>query len=196
MVQMADTLRRSGHTVHTPDYYDGHVFTDTAAGIAYRDRVTFPELARRAAEAVAALPLSGAGASAGADKPGSDQPVERSVVFGGFSLGAAMAQSFGKRSPLAVGALLFHAGGVPKPTSWQQQVPVQIHHSVDDPWIEPGQPETLVHSVAAAGATASHFVYPGGAHLFADATTDDYDEHNADLLWRRVLQFLDTEVLN
>ncbi|MCQ9368011.1 dienelactone hydrolase family protein [Brevibacterium sp. 50QC2O2] len=177
--EMAERLRTAGHTVHTPDYYSGHVFTDTAAGIAYRDEATFPELARRAAAEVEALL---------ADVP------ERSVVFGGFSLGAAMAQSMGKRNPKAAGALLFHAGGAPKATSWPAEVPLQIHHSVDDPWVESSQVATLVDSVAGAGAQASHFVYPGSGHLFADPTTPDYDAALAELMWGRVLRFLDAEV--
>lgn len=169
--RMARTLTDAGHTVHTPDYYDGHVFDTTEPGIAYRDEVGFPELARRAAALI--------------------EDLEGPLVFGGFSLGAAMAQSMGKRDPRAVGSLLFHAGGVPKPTSWQSHVPLQIHHSVDDPWIEDGAPQRLIRSAAESGAQTAHFVYPGGAHLFADPTNPEYDEASAALMWRRVLAFLD-----
>ena len=98
MHRMADVLKDAGHTVHLPDFYDGNVFTETADGLAYRDDVTFPELAKRASVAV--------------DEIVADSSAER-FIFGGFSLGAAMAQSFGKRHPQAAGALLFHAGGTP-----------------------------------------------------------------------------------
>ncbi len=37
--------RAAGHTVHTPDYSDGHVFDDLAAGVAYRDELGTPEIA-------------------------------------------------------------------------------------------------------------------------------------------------------
>lgn len=172
--RMASILTDAGHTVHTPDYYDGRVFDSTEPGIAYRDEVGFPELARRASAAI--------------------EDLAGPLVFGGFSLGAAMAQSMGKRDPRAAGALLFHAGGVPKPTSWQSHVPLQIHHSVDDPWIDEGAPQMLVRSVAESGAQAAHFVYPGNGHLFSDPTNPEYDTASADLLWSRVLAFLDAEV--
>lgn len=175
MHQMASVLQEAGHTVHLPDYYDGNVFTSTEDGIAYRDEVTFPQLADRAAGAV--------------DKIVAQDSAE-GFVFGGFSLGAAMAQSFGKRHPQARGALLFHAGGTPKPTSWQAHVALQIHHSVGDPFYEAGQPELLVRNAAQAGASASHFMYPGSAHLFADPTKSDYDAELASLMWSRVRAFL------
>ena len=164
--QMADLFVQAGHTVHRPDYYDGRTFSNSDDGTAYRDEVGFGNLAKHASELIADL--------------------EGPLVFGGFSLGAAMAQSMGKRDPRASAALLFHAGGVPKPTSWQPGVSLQIHHSVDDPWIEQGAPEELVRSAARSGAQAAHYVYPGSAHVFGDPTGRDYDEALASLMWSRV----------
>jgi len=178
MHRMADVLKDAGHTVHLPDFYDGNVFTETADGLAYRDDVTFPELAKRASAAV--------------DEIVADSPAGQGFIFGGFSLGAAMAQSFGKRHPQAAGALLFHAGGTPKPTSWQASATLQIHHTVGDPFYDEGQPELLARCAAQAGAHASHFLYPGKAHLFADPTKDEYDEELATLMWERVLAFANT----
>ncbi|GAA4283526.1 dienelactone hydrolase family protein [Brevibacterium daeguense] len=170
---MAQVLSDAGHRVHTPDYYDGHVFDATSDGIRYRDEVGFPTLAKRASAAIEGLPGP--------------------LVFGGFSLGAAMAQSMGKRDPRAAGSLLFHAGGVAQKTSWNSSVPLQIHHSQGDPWIEAGHPEKLVASVAEAGAPASLFVYPGSGHLFADPTHAEYEPQLAELMWSRVLSFLEHE---
>lgn len=174
MSQLAAQFSDAGHAVHTPDYYDGHVFDSVEAGIAYRDGVGFPELAKKAASLIADL--------------------EGPLVFGGWSLGAAMAQSMGKRDPRAVGALLFHAGGVPKKTSWQAGVPLQIHYAIGDEWIDAGAPELLVASVAEAGASAAQFVYPGDAHLFTDPSAPEYDEDLACLLMARVQSFLAEEV--
>ena len=39
VLEFADALRDRGHTLTVPDYYDGQVFDDEAAGIEYRDRV-------------------------------------------------------------------------------------------------------------------------------------------------------------
>lgn len=175
---MAQVLRDEGHTVHTPDYYDGHVYTDSGSGIAYRDDVGFENLARRASAAVNDI-----AATTG----------DTALVFAGFSLGAAMAQSLGKRSPHAAGALLFHSGGAVQPYDWQPQVPLQVHHSVDDPWVDVRAASTLVTSAAQAGAPAAHFLYPGAGHLFADPTTAEYEPEIAGLMWQRVLDFLRVE---
>lgn len=174
MDAMAEKLTAAGHHVELPDFYDGKIFTDSSEGTAYRDSVGFPELAKRASNAIA--DLSG------------------SLVFMGFSLGAAMAQSMGKRDPRAAAAILCHAGGVPKQTSWNPEVPLQIHHTVDDPWVVPGEPDRLLTSAAAAGAFGTHYVYPGESHLFADPTHEDYNAELAELMWARILHFLDHEI--
>ncbi|WP_134324216.1 dienelactone hydrolase family protein [Cumulibacter soli] len=168
--KMADLFVDAGHTVHRPDYYDGHTFPNATEGTAYRDEVGFGNLAQHASDLIADL--------------------EGPLVFGGFSLGAAMAQSMGKRDPRASAALLFHAGGVAKPTSWQSHVPLQIHHSVDDPWIDEGNPDELVRSAARSGAQAAHYVYPGSGHVFGDPTGSDYNEELATLMWSRVFALI------
>src|SRR5215208_2093658 len=66
----ADRLRAAGHTVHTPDYYDGEVFDDLDDGLRKRDALGTAEIIRRAREAVAELPAG--------------------LVLAGFSLGAVL----------------------------------------------------------------------------------------------------------
>ena len=39
----ADSLRGAGHTVHTPDLYDGHTFASLDDGLAYAGKVGFGE---------------------------------------------------------------------------------------------------------------------------------------------------------
>ncbi|MCS0499874.1 dienelactone hydrolase family protein [Protaetiibacter mangrovi] len=38
VVAVADWLREGGHVVHTPDLFDGHVFTSMDEGFAYARR--------------------------------------------------------------------------------------------------------------------------------------------------------------
>ncbi|WP_029088424.1 dienelactone hydrolase family protein [Brevibacterium album] len=168
---MADVVREAGHTVTTPDVYDGNVFECTGAGIAYRDEVGFRTLADRAAAA-----LSG---------------VEGPFVAAGVSLGAALAQRLGKKDPRTEAAILLHAGGESRIVDWPASAALQIHHSVDDPWIDEGGPENLLRSAARAGARAEHYLYPGSAHLFADPTKPEFDERSADLLSERVQLLLE-----
>lgn len=170
MDAVAEKFTTAGHTVHTPDFYEGQTFTTAEAGVGHAQEVGFSTLVDRVSAACEGL---------------GDE-----VVFGGLSLGAAIAQQMGKNDPRARGVLLFHGGGFPKPTRWQSQVPAQIHFSVDDDWRMPGEPETLMESVARAGAAAEHFLYPGASHLFSDPETSDFDAVNAQLLYARALSFL------
>lgn len=167
----AQVLEEAGHTVTTPDYYEGRTFSTAQEGTAYADEVGFRTLVERAQSAVADL--------------------TGPLVFAGISMGAAMSQQFGKRDERAAAAILLHAGGAPKATSWQAHTALQIHHSADDPWIEAGWPATLIDSAARAGARAAHFVYPGSGHLFADPSSPDFDAKSAALLWRRVFALLE-----
>ncbi|GAA2096535.1 dienelactone hydrolase family protein [Brevibacterium salitolerans] len=168
---MADAIREAGHTVTTPDVYDGHVFDSTEKGIAYRDEVGFRTLTDRATAALAG--------------------VEGPLVAAGISLGAALAQRLGKKDPRTEAAVLLHAGGESRLIDWPARVALQIHHSVDDPWIDEGGPENLLRSAARAGARAEHYLYPGDAHLFADPTKPDFDERSAELLSARVQLLLE-----
>ena len=169
MRRMAGVFTEAGHTVHTLDFYDGRVFDNVPDGIAYRDEVGFPALAQRASAAVEELGLEGP------------------VYFGGFSLGAAMAQSFGKRHRQAAGAFLCHAGGVPKPTSWNGGCWLQMHYTQGDEWVDAKQAEILIDSARAAGAQASAHVYPGSAHLFGDPTAPEYSPELAQKMWGTIL---------
>lgn len=168
---MAQTLRDAGHTVTTPDYYDGRTFDSAEEGVAHRDEVGFRTLVDRVNEAI----------------DGIDGP----FVAAGISLGSAMAQRLGKKDPRTRAALLLHAGGEAKPVDWPATCALQMHYGVDDPWIDAGMPEVLLRSAARAGARTEHFLYPGAQHLFADPTKPDYVKESADLLWNRVLGLLD-----
>ena len=52
VLDWAERLRTEGHTVHTPDLFDGEVFDSLEAGARKRDEVGVPELMRRATESV------------------------------------------------------------------------------------------------------------------------------------------------
>jgi dienelactone hydrolase len=166
----ADELREAGHTVHTPDLYDGKTFADLNEGVAYAEQVGFPEIIRR-------------GSAAAAELPGD-------IVYAGFSLGALPAQSLAQTRPGARGAILFSAAVPPSEfgSPWPEGVPLQIHMMDSDPWTEEDRPvgEALVKEVD----DAELFLYPGSGHLFADASLDDYDEPAAELLKGRTLAFL------
>jgi dienelactone hydrolase len=166
----AEGLRAAGHTVHAPDLYDGHTFSDLNEGVGYARQVGFEEIAQRGAATADELP--------------------QDIVYAGFSLGVMPAQALAQNRPGARGAL-FYSGCMPPSEfggPWPESVLLQIHMMEADEWSDEDQvaAKQLVEEVDAAQL----FLYPGSAHLFADSSLDDYDEAAANLLEERTLTFL------
>ena len=92
----ADELRGAGHTVHTPDLYDGKTFASLEQGVSHAQEVGFGTILERGEQAAADLPSE--------------------LVYGGFSLGVMPAQKLAQTRPGAKGALLFSAA-LPPPNS-------------------------------------------------------------------------------
>jgi len=170
----ADRLSAAGHTVYTPDYYDGDVFDNLDEGLSKRDEIGYSEIFRRARESVAGLPAE--------------------LVFAGFSLGAMPAELLAASRPGALGAVLMHSAipaeefGVER---WPAGVPVQVHYAAEDSWVEAEEVEGLAGEVRQAGAAFEEYTYPGSGHLFADPDFPGYDQESSDEMWRRVISFLD-----
>jgi dienelactone hydrolase len=170
--RFADRLREWGHTVHTPDLYDGKVFETLEDGIRYRDVIGIPGLMERARKAVEPLPAE--------------------AVYAGFSLGAAPAQLLAATRPGARRAILMHGAltpamlGLPR---WPP-VPVQVHYAAKDPWVDAAEVEALSRSARESGAACSVFTYEGSGHLFADEDGADYDPAAAAAMLEHVREFL------
>lgn len=172
LTKLADELRAHGHDVHTPDLFDGEVFDDLDAGVAKRDEIGIPNLLTRA--------------TAAADELGHD------LVYAGVSMGTAPAQLLATTRPGARGLILLHGAVAPSMldcTSWPPELPVQIHTSPGDPWIDPDAVIELTRLVHPDLCT--HIEYPDTAHLFTDDGLDDHDPQAAKQLRARVLDFLD-----
>jgi dienelactone hydrolase len=166
----ADDLRQAGHTVHTPDLFEGRTFGTIEDGMAFAREAGFGALAERGVAAA--------------------EEIGGEAVYAGFSFGVMVAQRLGQTRPGARGALLFSAA-LPASefgASWPQGVPLQIHMMVDDKWAQEDLPAARELAETVDGAQL--FLYPGDRHLFADSSLADYDEAAAELLKRRVLTFL------
>ena len=169
----ADELRRAGHTVHTPDLYDGRTFATLEEGLAYAEEVGFDEVTERGIQAAEALPAE--------------------LVYAGFSLGLGPAQRLAQTRPGARGALLFYAC-LPVSEfgpSWPAGVPVQIHAMESDPEFDNGWDLPAARALVEEAEDGELFLYPGDQHLFADSSLPSYDADAAALLGQRVLNFLD-----
>jgi dienelactone hydrolase len=164
----AETLRAAGHTVHTPDLFEGATFADVADGVAFADSLGEETFARRAAEAVADLPVD--------------------VVYGGASFGAARAAEQVLARPGARAAFFLYGAVAPSwwDAVWPAGVAAQAHVTDGDPWREPGAEEEFVAAVPGGEL----FVYPGTGHLFAEVGHPDYDAACAELATQRILAFL------
>jgi dienelactone hydrolase len=168
----ADTLRDAGHTVHTPDLFQGRTFATLEEGVAHAEDIGFGTVIGRGAAAAEQLP--------------------REVVYAGFSLGVLPAQMLAQTRAGARGALFFYSC-VPVTEfgeRWPADLPVQVHGMDADPvFVGEGDIDAARQLVGQADA-GELFLYPGDQHYFADPTLPSYDEAAAHLLTERVLAFL------
>lgn len=167
----AAELHQAGHTVHVPDLYEGHTFDTLDEGLAYAGQTGFDTLMERGVSAAEGL--------------------GDTLVYAGFSLGVMPAQRLAQTRAGAKGALLFHAC---LPVSefgdaWPASVPVQVHGMDADPLFV-GEDLDAARALAGSAERAELFLYPGQEHLFADSSLPSYDQAAANLLTRRVLDFL------
>ena len=167
----ADEFRQAGHTVHTPDMFDGRTFDTIEEGMAFAREAGFGALAERGVAAA--------------------EGISPDVVYAGFSFGVMVAQQLAQTRLGACGALLIYSclpvsefGDV-----WPEGVPVQVHGKDADPFFV----EDIEAAQALVDSTdqAELFLYPGAEHLFADSSLPAYDAAAAALLTERVLAFLD-----
>ena len=56
VIAFADQLRASGHTVHTPDLFDGHTFDTLEEGLGYAGKVGFGAVTDRGVRAAEGCP--------------------------------------------------------------------------------------------------------------------------------------------
>ena len=170
----ADELRRAGHTVHTPDLFDGRTFDSIDAGMAHVREIGFGAIMERGDRAAESLPAA--------------------LVYAGFSLGVVPAQKLAQTRPGARGALLFYSC-VPTSEfgpSWPAGVPVQIHGMDADPYFVDEGDLDAARALVASSPDAELFLYPGNQHYFAESGLPSYVPEAAALLRERVLDFLST----
>lgn len=166
----ADDLRQAGHTVHTPDLFDGRTFGSIEEGFEFARDTGFHAIRQRGAAA--------------ADGLGPE------LVYAGFSFGVTIAQRLAQTRPGARGALLMHSC-IPVAEfgqAWPAGVPVQIHGKEGDEFFDEDLP--AARELVSSTATAELFLYPGDQHLFADRSLDAYDPEASALLVDRVRAFL------
>lgn len=172
LVAFADQLRAAGHTVHTPDLFDGRTFDSIEEGLAFVRTIGFEETMDLGVQAVENLPPD--------------------LVYVGLSLGVNSAQKLAQTRPGARGAVLLYSclpssefGG------WPAGVPVQIHAMDADPFFIDDGDIDAARALVAEAEDAELFLYPGDQHNFADSSVASFDQEASALVMQRVLEFLD-----
>ncbi|WP_395577283.1 dienelactone hydrolase family protein [Streptomyces sp. BK79] len=163
-------LQQSGHTVHTPNLFEGRTFDSLEQGMAFARETGFDVLRERGM------------AAAGGLRP--------ELVYVGLSFGVTIAQKLAQTRPGARGALLLHAC-IPLTEygeSWPESVPVQIHGKEGDEFFDEDLP--AARELAKSARSAELFVYPGDQHLFTDSSLEAFDAEASELLLERVRTFL------
>jgi len=168
---LADAMRGAGHTVQTPDLFEGRTFDSIEEGFGYAQQTGFDELGARADRAV-----EGVGAG---------------VVWAGISAGVMNAQRLAQTRPGARGALLLEACVPPSEFgSWPDGLRAQVHGMDHDPFFAGEGDVDAARAIAAEHAGVEVFTYPGDRHLFCDSSLPSYDAEATALMTERILGFL------
>ena len=173
----AEELRSGGHTVHTPDLFDGERPATIEDGIALVGRIGEETIAARIDEALVGLP--------------------QELVYAGFSFGGGAGQRLAQTRRGARGALLYEsfvsltAAWAFGP--WPDGLPVQVHGMDKDPYFAlEGDLDAARELAETIGPQlAEVFTYPGDGHLFTDSSLPSYDPAATALVLGRSREFLD-----
>jgi dienelactone hydrolase len=170
----ADELRGAGHTVHTPDLFDGRTFRSIDDGMAFIKANGMDEMVEKGERTADNLP--------------------KELVYAGFSFGEMIAQKLAQTRPGARAALLFYScipiSGEWAFGPWPEGVPVQIHGMDNDPIFAGEGDIDAAREIVEKVEDAELFLYPGDQHYFADSSLPSYDPEATALLTKRVLEFL------
>jgi dienelactone hydrolase len=171
VIAFADELRRAGHTVHTPDLFDGRTFASIEAGLAHVGDKGVEAIAERGMRVADGLPAE--------------------LVYAGFSFGVIPAQKLAQTRPGARGALLFYSClPLEYVGPWPEGLPGQVHGMDRDPIFAGEGDLEAARALVEQTSFVELFLYPGDQHYFADRSLPSYDASAAALLTSRVLDFL------
>lgn len=172
LIAFADRFRSAGHTVHTPDLFDGRTFGSIQEGLDFVRTIGFEETMELGVTAVEGLPAE--------------------LVYVGLSLGVMSAQKLAQTRSGALGAVFLYSC---LPTSefgvWPAGIPVQIHGMDADPFFVDEGDLDAARELVEEAEDGALFLYSGDQHYFTDSSLPAYDEAATTLVVRRMLEFLD-----
>jgi len=167
---LAERFRRAGHTVHTPDLFEGRTFDDIPAGMAHEeDDIGWEGMKSRVRDAAEGLPAD--------------------LVHVGISMGVVYSHLLVATRPGARGAVFLESCTSPDDfDGWPAGVPLQVHGHVDDEFFGP-EGATNARALVDAAGDGAVYLYPGRSHLFVDDSLASYDAEQTDAVVDRILAF-------
>lgn len=152
---LADTISATGHTVTTPDLFDGRTFAALSDGLAHVSEIGDETLLQRAEQAADAI--------------------TDDAVFAGLSFGALPAQHL-LQTREAAGGLLFHGFIDPAQLagSWPA-CPVAVFAMDHDPFFVEDGDLAVAQNCAEQHDNLAIQLYPGHGHLFTEPASPDHD---------------------
>lgn len=167
---LADRWRTAGHTVHTPDLFEGRTFESIEDGMAHVQAVGgFGGIRTRAEQSVEGLPTD--------------------VVYAGVSMGVVAAMHVAAVRPGAVAGVMLESFVSPADIGeWPVGAPMQVHGAEADEFFEEDLP--AAREFATSRSDVQLFVYDGDAHLFVDNSVSAWDPQAAALVDERALGLL------
>ena len=165
----ADRLRAGGHRVEVPDLYEGQTFPTVDSGVEHAQKFVGQDvLGERAQQAAAGMPDA--------------------CVYAGISMGAMHAHSLATSRPGALAAVLYEGHVPPRwmESPWPEGLALQVHLHDQDDWAD----AELASESADGFDGAEVYLYPGDTHLFTDASLEQYDADQTDLVVERTLALL------
>ena len=167
--QTVTRFRALGHEVRAPDLFGGRTAPDVQAGFGVMDAIGWDVICRRAREAAAEAP--------------------EDTILAGFSMGAGVVSNLWPGRPRAAAILMLH-GLARVPEKVSPAVRIQAHIADPDEFAPSTEVASFREAVTGAGLSPELFFYPGAGHFFTDPALADFDDHAAELVWRRVAAFL------
>ncbi|GKV68652.1 dienelactone hydrolase [Sporosarcina sp. NCCP-2716] len=173
ILHLAEVLEQAGHTLHTPDLFEGRIFETIEEGFAFVKEIGFETLMERVRQAA--------------------EDVQPSVVYAGYSLGVMAAQQLAQTRAGAAGAL-FIASCAPAEEfggPWPAKLPLQVHGMKEDPFFADEGDLEAAREITETSDSGELFLYTGNQHFFADNSQPGYDSAATAQMIERVLLFLE-----
>jgi len=176
MRDVAERLASEGFTVFAADLYGGRVAKDEATAQQYLSTMDWKQaedVLRRAAEA---LRQRAPGAKVG-------------VM--GFCMGGAVSLFAAAKDPELAACVPFY--GIPgedKADLTKIRAPVQGHYAINDNWCSPDRVNALEKKLKDAHVPVEIHRYDADHAFFNDTRPKVYSKPNAEMAWKRTVQFL------